>query len=86
MSQTPPQESRPAGLRDRWWWSSTLWLVVGGGIVAYQWPALSGEIDGFWANWAMAALGLAIAVVGAVRLHRDWRAEQVRRAGPTDQG
>ncbi|MCV2394623.1 hypothetical protein OEB99_09920 [Actinotalea sp. M2MS4P-6] len=79
MSQ--PETPRPRTLRDNWWWSGGLWSVAGGAIIWYQWPSLTGETEGFWGNWVMAAVGLVIGVVGLFRLYRDWRIEEARRKG-----
>jgi len=65
-------------LHANWWWSGALWIVAGGAIAYYQWPVIqSGE--SIWANYLMAAVGIALAVVGAYRLWRDWQVERVRR-------
>ena len=71
---TPSSPGSPesTALRDRWWWSPTLSIVVGAVVIGYQWEVLTGP-DPLWASWVVAALGLAVAVWGAVRLLRAYR-------------
>ena len=54
-------------LRDRWWWSPTLSIVIGLVVIGYQLDPLRGG-DAVWGNWLVAGLGAALAVWGAVRL------------------
>ena len=79
--QTPEPEPRRS-VRDNWWWRGGLWLVAGGAIFYYQWDSITGAIEGIWANWVMAAIGLTIAVVGAWRLGKDWLVERATRSEP----
>lgn len=75
---TPTRRPRPAepvtgtALRDRWWWSPTLSIVIGLVVIGYQLEPLRGP-DAIWGNWVVAGLGLAVAVWGAVRLVRAAR-------------
>ena len=59
-------------LRDRWWWSPTFAVVVGLVVVGYQLGPIRGG-DALWLNWLVAALGLGVAVYGAVGLLRAYR-------------
>ncbi len=59
-------------LRDRWWWSPTLSIVIGLVVIGYQLDPLRGD-NPLWGNWLVAALGAAVAVWGAVRLVRAAR-------------
>ena len=83
-SVVQPDTPRPRSLRDNWWWSGALWTIGGGAIIWYQLPVLRGEMEGFWGNWAMAAIGLAIGVTGLFRLYRDWRSEETRLTDALD--
>lgn len=69
-----PGAPAPAGtaLRDRWWWSPALSIVVGLVVIGYQLEAIRGP-NPLWANWAVAALGLVVAGYGALRLLRAYR-------------
>ena len=64
-----PGSPPPTGtaLRDRWWWSPTLSIVIGLVVIGYQLEPLQGS-NPLWGNWVVAALGLAVAVYGGVRL------------------
>jgi len=62
----------PTALRDRWWWSPTLSIVIGLVVVGYQLDPLRGA-NPLWGNWVVAALGLGVAVWGVVRLVRAAR-------------
>ena len=63
----------PTALRDRWWWSPTLSIVIGLVVIGYQLEPLRGP-DALWGNWLVAALGAAVSVWGVVRLVRAARA------------
>lgn len=65
-----PDPAAPILLQDRWWWSPTLSLVLGGVITAMQVSALRN--GGVWLNWLVAAVGTAVAVSGLVRLLRAY--------------
>jgi len=69
-----PAEDAPVSVRDRWWWSSVMSIVVGVVVVGFQWESLTGP-RGLWANWLVAAIGLAVATSGLVRLARAYRAQ-----------
>ncbi|WP_129337304.1 hypothetical protein [Cellulomonas endophytica] len=71
-SSSPDPGSGGTALRDRWWWSPTLWLVLGLAVAGYQVEPLRGT-SALWANWLIAGLGLLVAVYGAVRLVRAAR-------------
>jgi len=65
-----PGSEAPVLLQDRWWWSPTLSLVLGGVITVMQVQAL---LDGgVWLNWLVAAVGTAVAAFGLVRLLRAY--------------
>lgn len=66
----PADENAPILLQDRWWWSSTLSLVLGGVITVMQVQAL--QNGGVWLNWLVAAVGTAVAGSGLVRLLRAY--------------
>ena len=77
MSERHPAEQHPdaapsTGLRDRWWWSPTLSIVLGAVVIGYQLDAIRGP-NPLWMNWVVAALGLAVVVHGGVRLLRAHR-------------
>jgi len=68
----PAEESpAPATLRDRWWWSPTLNMLAGGGVVAYQWGPIT-QSKAIPLTWVVAAIGVAVALVGLVRLVRAY--------------
>ena len=67
-----PDDSTGTAVRDRWWWSPTLAIVIGGVVIGYQVEALRGP-NPLVLNWVVAALGLAVAVYGAVGLLRAYR-------------
>jgi hypothetical protein len=67
-----PEESTgtPAeqpSVRDRWWFSSTLQIVAGVAVVAFQWGPISGGTAN-WANWLVGLVGLVVAGFGALGL------------------
>ena len=64
------EAAAPILLQDRWWWSPTLSLVLGGVITAMQVSAL--RTGGVWLNWLVAAIGTAVAISGLVRLLRAY--------------
>jgi len=66
-----PHQEAPATVRDNWWWSPAVALVMGVVIVAIQWPSLTGS-GGHVLNWVVAGLGAALAASGVVRLARDY--------------
>ncbi|WP_298457601.1 hypothetical protein [uncultured Cellulomonas sp.] len=68
----PAPAAPGTALRDRWWWSPTLALVIGAVVVGYQLDALRGP-DPVWLNWLVAGLGLAAAGYGIVTLLRAYR-------------
>jgi hypothetical protein len=78
-ADAPSAEAPPAStaLRDRWWWSPTLMIVVGLVVIGYQLEPLRSS-NAVWGNWAVAALGLVVVVHGAVQLHRAHRARGSR--------
>lgn len=57
-------------LDKRWWWSGTLWLVLGAGVIAYQLPVITGG-EPIALTWAMVVAGLAVMISGIVQLRRD---------------
>lgn len=65
--------SSGTALRDRWWWSPTLSIVIGLVVIGYQLDPLRGD-NPLWGNWLVALLGAAVAGWGAVRLVRAARA------------
>ncbi|WP_129337132.1 hypothetical protein [Cellulomonas endophytica] len=71
-SSSPDSASGGTALRDRWWWSATLWLVLGLAVIGYQVEPLRGT-NPLWANWLVAGLGLLVAAYGGVRLVRAAR-------------
>ena len=62
-----PDAAPSTALRDRWWWSPTLSIVIGAVVIGYQVEAIRGP-DPIWMNWVVAGLGLVVVVHGAVRL------------------
>ena len=69
----PRKDAAPStSLRDRWWWSPTLSIVVGAVVIGYQLEAIRGP-NPLWMNWVVAGLGLAVAVYGLVGLLRAHR-------------
>jgi hypothetical protein len=73
-SPAAPGATTSAGdtLRDSWWWSPTLAVVVGLVVTGYQVPSLRGP-DPLWISWVVAGTGVVVALVGAVRLLRAYR-------------
>ncbi len=70
-----PSGAAPAAgdaLRDSWWWSPTLAIVVGLVVAGYQLDSLRSP-DPLWISWAVAAVGVVVALVGVVRLLRAYR-------------
>jgi len=67
----PVADDRPTALRDRWWWSPVLSIVVGLVVIGYQWEQLTGP-GGISLNWVVAAIGAAVALTGVVRLVRAY--------------
>jgi hypothetical protein len=74
-SGTPaPSGASPAAgatLRDSWWWSPTLAVVVGLVVAGYQLDSLRSP-DPLWISWVVAAIGVVVALVGLVRLVRAY--------------
>jgi len=77
LNATEPADDAPISVRDRWWWSSAMSIVVGAVVVGFQWDSLTGP-HGLWANWLVAAIGLAVGISGLVRLGRAYRAQSAR--------
>ncbi|HEY8719340.1 hypothetical protein [Pengzhenrongella sp.] len=68
---TEPDQDAPTSVRDSWWWSPTVSIIIGIVIVSFQAsPIRSG--DGFWLNWVVAGLGIALSASGVVRLVRAY--------------
>ena len=69
-----PGGSPTAGtaLRDSWWWSPTLMLVVGIVVAGYQLDSLRSP-DPLWVSWAVAGVGVLVALIGLVRLASAYR-------------
>lgn len=64
-------EKTPFSIRDRWWWSGTFRTVIGFIIAYLQWGPIS-EGNSNWMNWAMIAVGAAVAIWGIIDLIRDY--------------
>lgn len=64
-------QDAPATVRDNWWWSPGVALVIGVVVVMLQWQSLTGA-GGHLLNWVVAGLGAALAASGVVRLVRDY--------------
>jgi hypothetical protein len=62
-AEATAEEATPP-VHDRWWWTGTFRAVLGGVVVAYQWPILTSGEAIVW-NWVLAAVGAAIVVWGA---------------------
>ena len=71
LEPQPSVEDGPTSLRDRWWWSPALSIVLGLAVAGYQWGPLTGS-GGFWGNWLIAAIGVGVAVSGVLRLVRAY--------------
>lgn len=72
-AEAPEQELTWAGnvpLTKRWWWHGALWIILGGGVVAYQSPVLLGG-EPLALTWVMVALGLVVVGAGVVELIRS---------------
>ncbi|GAA2723537.1 hypothetical protein [Cellulomonas aerilata] len=72
---TSPRDDAPGpgqGLRDTWWWSPTLALVVGLVVVGYQLPSLRSP-EPLWISWVVAGVGAVVALVGLAQLLRAYR-------------
>jgi ABC-type uncharacterized transport system permease subunit len=61
----------PATVRDNWWWSPAVALVIGVVVVMLQAQSLTGS-GGHLLNWVVAGLGVALAASGVVRLVREY--------------
>jgi len=79
----PAEESAaPTTVRDRWWWSPTLNMLAGCGVVAYQWGPIT-QSKAIALTWVVAAIGAVVAVVGLVRLVRAYpRPSSGTESGP----
>jgi hypothetical protein len=75
MSLQEPEEDPRSPFTERWYWSPMLMIVVGGGVIAYQWSSI-GAGDAIALNWVMVTIGLAVAVAGLVSLKRAWDAKE----------
>lgn len=72
-------------MSDRWWWSAAVWMVVGGGVIAYQsGPIRTGSAIAL--TWMMVAVGALVAIRGAVMLWNAWKVERERQepAAPSE--
>jgi cell division protein FtsX len=70
---TEDDESRtPPPVPERWWWSGAFRAVLGGIVVAYQWPVLtSGDANAV--TWGLAAVGAVVALWGAGTVLAEYR-------------
>lgn len=64
-------DDAPATVRDNWWWSPAVALVIGVVVVMLQAQSLTGS-GGHLLNWVVAGLGVALAASGVVRLVREY--------------
>ena len=64
-------DNAPATVRDNWWWSPAVALVIGVVVVMLQAQSLTGS-GGHLLNWVVAGLGVALAASGVVRLAREY--------------
>ena len=81
-AETEADAPAAPSVRDRWWWSPTLNIVAGCGVVAYQWEPIT-QSKAIFLTWVIAAVGAAVAVVGLVRLVRAYpRSSSGTGAGP----
>ena len=77
-SDSPAPASR--SLDARWWWSSSLPVIVGLVVIGYQVSAFADGV-GTWANGAMIALGGAVALWGLAGLRKDYAAHRAASRG-----
>ncbi len=78
MPGPPPADSPGTPSRSldaRWWWSSSLPVIVGLVVIGYQVSAFTDGV-GTWANGAMIALGAGVALWGLAGLRRDHAARR----------
>lgn len=68
---TESDTDAPTSVRDNWWWSPAVALVIGVVIVMLQIGPLTAS-GGVWLNWVVAGLGIALAASGVVRLVRAY--------------
>lgn len=68
---TEPDEDAPTSVRDNWWWSPAVAIVIGVAVVAFQVSPIR-DSGGVWLNWVVAGIGIALAASGVVRLVRDY--------------
>ncbi|WP_225754538.1 hypothetical protein [Actinotalea sp. Marseille-Q4924] len=61
-TETGPGEGTTP-VHERWWWTGAFRAVLGGVVVAYQWPILTSGEAIVW-NWVLAGVGAAIVVWG----------------------
>jgi len=61
----------PTSVRDNWWWSPAVSLVIGIVVVGFQVGSLTGG-GGVWLNWVVAGAGIALAASGVARLVRAY--------------
>lgn len=68
---TEPDADAPTSVRDNWWWSPAVAIVIGVVVVMFQVGPLTGS-GGVWLNWVVVGLGIALAASGVTRLVRAY--------------
>lgn len=77
-ADTPSPWTGRTSLDRRWWWSATIMIVAGLGVIAYQVAAYRGEGGGMWLNAVMIVVGAAVAGWGLVQLRQDYASHRDR--------
>jgi amino acid transporter len=67
----PEGDDAPTSIRDNWWWSPSIGIVIGVVVVLFQVGPIR-DTGGIWLNWVVAGLGIALAATSLARLVRAY--------------